>query len=874
MFKAKQRLTSLIVACVLMVASLFTAIATLVMPQTTAVAEGTEIVFDLGANGTATHSDGSSKTTYTETADGYTLSITNGSQFYTGARDAKGNSCFKLGSSKNVGSFKFTVPADVTSVIISVAGYKTNTAKISVNSGTTQTISTLSDNAAYTDITVDTSSTKTVSFTTVSGGYRAMVNTITFVISAAEGACEHVNQTTTTVDATCTENGSITVTCDDCGETISTETIDALGHNYVDGFCSVCDAEEPNLTEATITFDDAAKRITSTTTQQVWQENGITVTYNKGDYTNDLAEYANPIRLYKGTSITIDAPGAITKLVFNAKGYTSPLSNSIDNATVDGDLVTVTIDSATSTSFTIKSFTAQTRIYSIIVTYNTPDEPVCLHENKTTTTVDKTCTTDGSITTTCVDCGEELGTEVIPAAHTPFETITNPATCTEDGSKDITCSVCSEFIETVEIPATGHNIVDGKCSVCGEAQAASATITFDSTVKRTEFSTTKQVWVENGITVTNNKASSTTNVANYSDPVRFYKNSQIVITYSDMAITKIVFYCNKAEHATNLKNSINSADTVEAQGLVVTVTLGEATNEYTLTLGGAVWLDSIVVDTTVPTPDAHIDYATITIGADLKVNYYVSMPAEYENATMSFTVNGADGFNYVTEGTKVGEYYVFTVKVGPHQMAENISATLYFGETVLAAMENYSIKTYAQNKLNDPASSDALKQLLTDLLVYGDAAYNYVNETTGTPVTDGVENLGTASSATPDATENKFELSTNAEAGSYPVYFKSVTVWFGDTNKIRATITRTDDADASLITVKINGVDAVITGNYIYTDDILATGFADIYTFELSYNGVVMQTLTYSVNTYACKKGDALALALYRYGLSAKAYIG
>ena len=77
----------------------------------------------------------------------------------------------------------------------------------------------------------------------------------------------------------------------------------------------------------------------------------------------------------------------------------------------------------------------------------------------------------------------------------------------------------------------------------------------------------------------------------------------------------------------------------------------------------------------------------------------------------------------------------------------------------------------------------------------------------------------------------------------------------------------------------INGVDATISGSYIYTDAILATGFADIYTFVLSYDGVVMQTLTYSVNTYACKMKDnaemsELALALYRYGVSAKAYIG
>ena len=34
------------------------------------------------------------------------------------------------------------------------------------------------------------------------------------------------------MDPTCTEDGSITVTCDDCGEVISTETIPAIGHNY------------------------------------------------------------------------------------------------------------------------------------------------------------------------------------------------------------------------------------------------------------------------------------------------------------------------------------------------------------------------------------------------------------------------------------------------------------------------------------------------------------------------------------------------------------------------------------------------------------------------------------------------------------------
>ncbi len=136
--------------------------------------------FDLGANGSASHNDGSSKTTYTETYGDYTLSITGGSSFYTGARDAQGNSCIKLGTSSKVGTFTFTVPEDVTKVVILLAKYKTNTAKITVN-GTTYTLNKNSNDGEYDEIEVDTSINKTVDFTTVSGGYRCMINSIAYI---------------------------------------------------------------------------------------------------------------------------------------------------------------------------------------------------------------------------------------------------------------------------------------------------------------------------------------------------------------------------------------------------------------------------------------------------------------------------------------------------------------------------------------------------------------------------------------------------------------------------------------------------------------------------------------------------------------------
>lgn len=128
--------------------------------------------FTLGEDGTAVHDDGSEKA-YTETVGNYTISIT-GTKLYSGARDAKGNGCLKLGTGKIAGSLTFTVDGTVKKVKIYIAGYKAKTAKIN---GTALTK--FSDNGEYDVIEIDTSTNKTVTIE-VTSGYRAMVNTIEF----------------------------------------------------------------------------------------------------------------------------------------------------------------------------------------------------------------------------------------------------------------------------------------------------------------------------------------------------------------------------------------------------------------------------------------------------------------------------------------------------------------------------------------------------------------------------------------------------------------------------------------------------------------------------------------------------------------------
>ncbi len=204
------------------------------------VIKNVEYMFTFGNNGTAVHSDGNDLgTSKTYTANGYTLSLANMSKVYGPAYDAKGNSAIKLGTSKVVGSLTFTVPNDITKVIIYVAKYKDDSTKVSVN-GVTYTLSKNSDDGLYDKIEVDTTSTKTVKFATVESTYRCMIDAISFVSS---GVFEAHDCSQNAAGATCTKNG----VCGICGDEVVGSK---LAHKWVDATCtsakkcSVCQTTE------------------------------------------------------------------------------------------------------------------------------------------------------------------------------------------------------------------------------------------------------------------------------------------------------------------------------------------------------------------------------------------------------------------------------------------------------------------------------------------------------------------------------------------------------------------------------------------------------------------------------------------------------
>ena len=81
---------------------------------------------------------------------------------------------------------------------------------------------------------------------TGTGMVRALLNTGDYALIAVEVTCDHDHTTRTETPAACTQDGSVTVTCDDCGAVLSTETIPATGHDYKDGKCTICGAADPD----------------------------------------------------------------------------------------------------------------------------------------------------------------------------------------------------------------------------------------------------------------------------------------------------------------------------------------------------------------------------------------------------------------------------------------------------------------------------------------------------------------------------------------------------------------------------------------------------------------------------------------------------
>ncbi len=176
-----------------------------------------------------------------------------------------------------------------------------------------------------------------------------------------------------------------------------------------------------------------------------------------------------------------------------------------------------------------------------------------------------------------------------------------------------------------------------------DPNAPTATITFDNKSKRIEYTESKQVWSENGVTFTNDKAKSTTNIGDYFNPVRLYKSSTITIS-SEREFSRIVFDCNPTSDAAHQENLESSVEGAMAEADKVAVTF-EPTTSYTITLtAGQVRLDALTV---VYAVEEEAESYTLAVTEAGWATLYLGFPAEIPADVKAYTVTKVNN-GYVT----------------------------------------------------------------------------------------------------------------------------------------------------------------------------------------------------------------------------------
>ncbi len=283
---------------------------------------------------------------------------------------------------------------------------------------------------------------------------------------------------------------------------------------------------------------------------------------------------------------------------------------------------------------------------------------------------------------------------------------------------------------------------------------------------------------------------------------------------------------------------------------------------------------------------------SVSLGSDLSITYHATvingLPSAGQTLATRFTMNGASTIVAAVAGDSTGTYTFTFTGIAPQAMGDNISAELVLLNaqgtvtSVLAIKSSYSIKSNAQSLLSTYAGNTKMVTLLSDMLVYGAAAQTYTGYQTNQLVTAGVTGM-TPSSGLPSATDSVASITvTTSPSGSaitagnlYFSYCHQLQIAVRANSAVRLVVKKNG------VTVDTHDLGASATVQVVSTAPLYSTELATGYTFELYENGSLVQTMTYSANSYLYNQSNKtdpstgaltsmaeMARALYRYGVS------
>ena len=353
--------------------------------------------------------------------------------------------------------------------------------KVALGSGeTTWSISISSNNATiqngnstYGRFLYNVSSPRFTTYTSNTSASMLLPQIYRFVESSSgDNTCAHTNTNTVTVDANCTTAGSTTVTCNDCGVTVSTTEIKALGHeggeatctalavctrcgeeygdfaehNYVGGVCDVCGEKEATELTTKYVFADYADGVQYAEGEVHVLDDVVTVTSTQCHFTTQLRIYSSST--HNGVAF-IKSTRTISKIVLNA-GY------KVDTLNVYGSTDGTTWNLIQAVSVTSTSYND----------YTVSIDPNLKYKQLKLDVAGEQQIRVANFTLTTVSDSAEVHTHVFDNG-----VVTAP-TCFTKGYTTYTCTAtgCGYSYTDDETDATGHSCVDGWCTVCGHAE--------------------------------------------------------------------------------------------------------------------------------------------------------------------------------------------------------------------------------------------------------------------------------------------------------------------------------------------------------------------------------------------------------------------
>jgi hypothetical protein len=394
-------------------------------------------------------------------------------------------------------------------------------------------------------------------------------------------------------------------------------------------------------------------------------------------------------------------------------------------------------------------------------------EPDCQHtETKVEGAVEATCGQPGHTgKTVCVDCGEVISEEVVPALGHSHKAVVTAPTCAKPGYTTYTC-VCGDSYTADETPATENHIsANGVCTGCrmpqlrfyGANLSLQTNLAIGYVIPKAQVDAYDSVYVK---CVMNGYVTDVVEYDEVNGSCYFYFRGLSPMIIGDTVVAQIYGIKDGVEYRSAerpysileyCQNTLNKSNVKTLLGtmLVDLLNYGTALQNYmgyktdapvngVLTETQKSW--GTVTDRTLETmlnakyeviENAQASWrgAGLTLGEVVAIQYMIVVNPGVDVNRLSLRVRMESGAETEITGdqfvhTGGGVYAILFDKMTATQMSEAIYATVCMDGVPVSNTARYSVESYAYNNQN--AANSNLAKLVKAMIRYGDSAKAYV----------------------------------------------------------------------------------------------------------------------------------------------------